>query len=384
MFPPRQRFQHPTSDGQPQQSSTVRSTVEKVYTSTIDPDVTQMETMLDQWCLELKRNVLAEFGQSKTRVVTNCREEVMRETEKFASDKTDLVEEMDTMKELLHTYEQSAERKDSVISNLTTALHHHRDKMELMRKFCDWKAQHNDAKRESFASNLARKHYERTLSRRVLSAWFSTIQTKWRQHVEKACQMKAQEVCLQLTADYEAKIASLNEALESSRKEVQRLHVDREHYEEAMKKAFMRGVCALNMEAMNMFQEDGDNDPKPTDRSVSEQNVNFSNNMNDGVPHKVIGAAKAMPQDSDEPSVKIVTSQGSRSTEIMYIGKCRAAQVSYINSRKSVNQGRRIPKEKNKTYPRELDPRDMKMRGRIRVQLKKEDGTPMMDQFPTN
>ncbi|KAK7474646.1 hypothetical protein BaRGS_00018823 [Batillaria attramentaria] len=80
---------------------------------------------------------------------------------------------------------------------------------------------------------------------------------------------------------------------------------------------------------------------------------------------------------------------------------------AYINSRKSVNQGRRIPKEKavdnpsyteirdvcsaagmvlgveNKTYPRELDPRDMKMRGRIRVQLKKEDGTPMMDQFPT-
>nr|KAG5701814.1 hypothetical protein BaRGS_019025 [Batillaria attramentaria] len=82
IFPPRQRFQHPTSDGQPQHSSTVRSTVEKVYTSTIDPDVAQMETMLDQWCLELKRNVLAEFGQSKTRVVTNCREEVMRETEK--------------------------------------------------------------------------------------------------------------------------------------------------------------------------------------------------------------------------------------------------------------------------------------------------------------
>ena len=33
------------------------------------------------------------------------------------------------------------------------------------------------------------------------------------------------------------------------------LHREREHYEENMKKAFMRGVCALNMEAMNMFQE---------------------------------------------------------------------------------------------------------------------------------
>ena len=30
---------------------------------------------------------------------------------------------------------------------------------------------------------------------------------------------------------------------------------ERQHYEETMKKAFMRGVCALNLEAMTMFQE---------------------------------------------------------------------------------------------------------------------------------
>ncbi len=47
----------------------------------------------------------------------------------------------------------------------------------------------------------------------------------------------------------------LNEALESSRAEVTRLHAEREHYEETMKKAFMRGVCALNLEAMHMFHE---------------------------------------------------------------------------------------------------------------------------------
>ena len=37
---------------------------------------------------------------------------------------------------------------------------------------------------------------------------------------------------------------------------MRRLHIQREHYEEAMKKAFMRGVCALNMEAMSMFHGD--------------------------------------------------------------------------------------------------------------------------------
>ena len=47
----------------------------------------------------------------------------------------------------------------------------------------------------------------------------------------------------------------LTEALELARQEVARLHEERDQYEETMKKAFMRGVCALNLEAMNMFHE---------------------------------------------------------------------------------------------------------------------------------
>jgi len=58
--------------------------------------------------------------------------------------------------------------------------------------------------------------------------------------------------------------------LESARLEVHRLHEEREHYEEAMKKAFMRGVCALNLEAMTMFQEpEGANGTGPGGRSHS-------------------------------------------------------------------------------------------------------------------
>lgn len=45
----------------------------------------------------------------------------------------------------------------------------------------------------------------------------------------------------------------LNEALQQSQQEVAQLSMERENFEENMKKAFMRGVCALNMEAMTMF-----------------------------------------------------------------------------------------------------------------------------------
>ena len=46
----------------------------------------------------------------------------------------------------------------------------------------------------------------------------------------------------------------VHHSLDESRQEVANLRAERELYEENMKKAFMRGVCALNMEAMTMFR----------------------------------------------------------------------------------------------------------------------------------
>jgi centrosomal protein POC5 len=55
---------------------------------------------------------------------------------------------MESLKELLHTYEQSIERKDQVISNLTHAMQKQREKIEMLKKFNEWKLKHIDRKRE--------------------------------------------------------------------------------------------------------------------------------------------------------------------------------------------------------------------------------------------
>ena len=65
-----------------------------------------------------------------------------------------------------------------------------------------------------------------------------------------------------------------------SREEVMSLHKEREHYEENMKKAFMRGVCALNMEAMNMFHEP---DPEGTEQQ------SYSNTNTQSMWQDIIG-----------------------------------------------------------------------------------------------
>lgn len=37
--------------------------------------------------------------------------------------------------------------------------------------------------------------------------WHSTVQKKWKDVVERACQARAEEVCVQISNDYENKVA---------------------------------------------------------------------------------------------------------------------------------------------------------------------------------
>ncbi len=63
---------------------------------------------------------------------------------------------------------------------------------------------------QAFASNLACKHYNRSIQQKCWDAWHSIVEARWRSRVERACQAKAQEVCMALTNDYEVKIASVS------------------------------------------------------------------------------------------------------------------------------------------------------------------------------
>ncbi|XP_039252854.2 centrosomal protein POC5-like [Styela clava] len=220
----------------------------------LDPDMARMSGQLDKWHEKLKTMVLAELSQVKIAMSESHRREIHRIKQEHQEEVDKLQNELAQLKELLHTYEVSVERKDQVISNLTRAVQTGHDRLEMARRMMQWKLRMIDERRQTFTTHLARKHRERALAMRAWQGWRSTIEAKWKERVEKACQKKAEEVCVQLTNDYEAKIASLNEALEDSRKEVARLHEERDRYEETMKKAFMRGVCALNLEAMSMFQ----------------------------------------------------------------------------------------------------------------------------------
>ncbi|XP_035166269.1 centrosomal protein POC5 isoform X4 [Oxyura jamaicensis] len=256
----------PVSEETSSQGSTdIPREIDETTTSELtvpDEKITQIENILDLWSGSLKTNVLSELRKWRLNFIEHHKLQMRQEKEKHAAHVRQLTNQMENLKELLHTYEISLGRKDEVITNLTQALEMKKERIELMRKFTLWRIQQLKAKQEQYANRIADRQFQTTLKKKIWTAWRSLSEERWKEKVAKACQLRAEDVCVQLTNDYEAKIAELTATLEHTKAEILRLHSEREQYEDTMKKAFMRGVCALNLEAMTMFQgKDSRTDP---------------------------------------------------------------------------------------------------------------------------
>ncbi|XP_029367253.1 centrosomal protein POC5 isoform X2 [Echeneis naucrates] len=248
---PSGRLQATSATSRPNSPNPLEPTVSEMFIS--EKNISKMENILDMWSNNLKSNVLMELRKWKLAFVEQHKLEMKKEKEKYTAKTAGLKSELESLKGLLQTYETSNHRKDEVIVNLSQVLDRQKEKLEKMKAFTHWRLQHSEAKEEAHAAQVARQHYNLQLKRKVWLGWHSLVQKHWKVKVERACQARAEEVCARLSTEYEAKLAEHCEAIAKAQTEIQRLRLERERYEESMKKAFMRGVCALNMEALSMF-----------------------------------------------------------------------------------------------------------------------------------
>ncbi|XP_059550275.1 centrosomal protein POC5 isoform X1 [Myotis daubentonii] len=225
-----------------------------------EENLQKVESVLDLWSSGLKTNVISELTKWRLNFIDWHRMEMKKEKEKHAAHLKQLCNQINSLKELQKAYEISIGRKDEVISSLSHAIGKQKERMELMRTFFHWRIGHVKSRQDAYEGKLADQYFQRNLLKKVWIGWHSTVQKKWKDLVERACQARAEEVCVQISNDYENKVAVLSGALENAKAELQRMQHEKEHFEDSMKKAFMRGVCALNLEAMTMFQNRNDAD----------------------------------------------------------------------------------------------------------------------------
>ncbi|XP_065821687.1 centrosomal protein POC5 isoform X1 [Labrus bergylta] len=259
---PSDRLQTPTERSRSNSPDPLEESVMELFIS--EENISKMENILAMWSNNLKLDVLTELRKWKLAFKEQHKLEMRKEREKYAAQTAGLKSELDSLKGLLQTYETSNQRKDEVIVNLSQVLDRQKERLEKMRAFTHWRLQHAEAKEEAHAAQAAQQHYNMQLKKKVWLGWHSLLQKHWKVNLERACRARAEEVCTRLSAEYEAKLAEHCDAIEKAQAEIQRLRLERERYEESMKKAFMRGVCALNIEALGMFHStEGRPEPPP-------------------------------------------------------------------------------------------------------------------------
>lgn len=101
------------------------------------------------------------------------------------------------------------------------------------------------------AADLSRRHSD-WVKRHTIRTWWFNAARDMRAHVRGHMQDAAQRAAAEVAAEKDRDIAALRAQLLEARRALAAEKAAREGLHQDMKRSFMRGVCALNMEAMQV------------------------------------------------------------------------------------------------------------------------------------
>jgi centrosomal protein POC5 len=125
---------------------------------------------------------------------------------------------------------------------------------DMNEAFQRWRAHLLEKKRRRAAALAATAHSNRTLLLAVLRDWRSNARASFRERMHAELDARWAEGAQSEAAKFGVLLARLQSELEDARAALERETGARVEAEERFKQAFMRGVCALNFEALNVLK----------------------------------------------------------------------------------------------------------------------------------
>jgi hypothetical protein len=130
--------------------------------------------------------------------------------------------------------------------------------------FGGWVKFHFQCREKQRLGHIATKAGQRAISRRVFRSWKGHWSEYHQEKLKEKFDLTIQEERKALSIQYGKEIQLLQERLETANRELNQEAKAKVIIQENLKKAFMRGVCALNFEAMNILQPgQSPDDPAP-------------------------------------------------------------------------------------------------------------------------
>ena len=131
-----------------------------------------------------------------------------------------------------------------------------------------WNAYSKEKKVEKKTDNIAMLWSKKHKTQKMFQAWVHFTLDSKKERTGEMHDAKLETVTREIITRYESELAKLRVNLKEAHQEIARGHVQRNQLEEKMRRTFLKGMTAMNMEALQLFNQAAVNN---TEKSFSSE-----------------------------------------------------------------------------------------------------------------
>ena len=244
-------------------------------------DGSLLDRTMDAFCQNLKNSVNEQFLSSRERLFRQTENEINSITKIYQDTLNNKEKELN---ELKNDYDSLNEKYNSLnveFCKLETSNSETKKKLKCVRDLSQtvmkWK---NECDKKRFITNYVNNkiipNKERIRLQNIYYFWKQRALQNHYKRYDEIWEKRLETVSKKIIEKYEININKLRDELMIKNEELKQLTTERKQQQENMKRAFMRGVSALNLEAMSLFDrnkynENKENTDKPRTQIPSQQ-----------------------------------------------------------------------------------------------------------------
>jgi len=226
-----------------------------------------VNSVLDRVLPDLKTSLDAEYDKERRELEQEHKSRLQALHAQHHHAQFEMYEKLVKAQELIQKMEEEIECKNKTIHKLSLSILKEKEKPILATALYQWRMNLQERKVEQKSEQMMRELNKRALMRNIFNQWHNLIKQKWKAKVEKVCKERATEICIKLKDELTGEINRLEQEVKNRDSQLAEFESKQNNYEENLTKALMRGVCALNMEAMSVLHRPEDEEehvPQPS------------------------------------------------------------------------------------------------------------------------
>ena len=258
-----------------------------------DSELSSFSRKLDDSLAALKKGLLFEYEKNR-----DCFElKMISDNQKKEQDYINKINQLESnLKQesvSLSISNQKLEMKEKLVNNINLYIGKKERKMFMIHAFRHWMDSLDSSKGHKLAMKLAKRYYCDSLLRKIVIEWRIVVGISWKKKVEKSIHRDADFRIAVAAKESEDQIKLLQQKISTLERQLVDFQCSLKEKQNEMRSAFLRGVSALNAQAIGIFKDDDQNNEARMLLSQEMLNFQFIDIQKNDKPN--FSASKSQP-----------------------------------------------------------------------------------------